>query len=227
MLEIRKSGADKQQNQNTLILEVTQERFLIGWDWCCHLSCVCQALSVSPLFRKKLLAQHLLPSLKNGACFSRNRSPLWNPESVSTAAHPWEVLTVFEKPCGCLTPPFQFRWWLWGDPVHHCSLSWRGSRKKQGENKTLCVSWCWAGWKKPNPKTKNNTCCTGMVSLLEIWKNTCAQISLSKHQFCLSCSSSGAAKMMGNSCGHCLVTPKSVRIRAMPICVTWGAKHSL
>lgn len=32
MLEIRKSNADKQQNQNTLILEVTQERFLIGWD---------------------------------------------------------------------------------------------------------------------------------------------------------------------------------------------------
>lgn len=30
MLEIRKSGADNQRNQNTLILEVTQEHFLIG-----------------------------------------------------------------------------------------------------------------------------------------------------------------------------------------------------
>lgn len=72
------------------------------WLWMCLLSSERNILHKTPFAFSK-----------NGACFSRSRSPLWNPESVSTAAHPWEVLTGFEKPCstcGCLTPPFQFRW---------------------------------------------------------------------------------------------------------------------
>lgn len=136
-----------------------------------------------------------LPFLKNETCLSRNRNPVWKPESVGTAAvHLWEALTALEKQrktCGCLTLPFQFRLWSWGDQVNHCSLSWRGSVWGRSKEQTrLRVSRRWAGWKKLKPKIENQTYCTGTVSLLVICKNTCAQVSLRKHQFCMLCSSS-------------------------------------
>lgn len=85
-LEIKKRSADNQQNQNTLILEITQEHFLscvgpmlplqlcVFGSWC--ETWAARVHVFSSLQKETFCTKLDLPFLKNETCLSGNRNPV-------------------------------------------------------------------------------------------------------------------------------------------------------